>query len=89
MAKVSVVARDKKRRRLVAKYKALRAELKKKGDYLALDRIPRNASPVRVRNRCQLTGRSRGYLRKFGLSRLVFRDMASKGQIPGIRKASW
>ena len=89
MAKKSWTARQKKRERLVAKYAAKRRDLKDAGDYEALQKIPRNASPVRLRNRCQITGRSRGYIRVFGVSRIVFRDMARQGKIPGIRKASW
>ena len=89
MAKESVKARERKRERLVAKYAAKRAELKAKGDYLALDKLPRNASPVRLHNRCKLTGRPKGYLRKFGINRVTFREMASDGKIPGLTKASW
>lgn len=89
MAKKSVIAREKKRERLVAKYAKKRAELKAAGDYEALDKLPRNASPVRLHNRCKLTGRPRGYLRKFGISRVTFREMASDGKIPGVTKASW
>lgn len=89
MAKKSVIAREKKREQLVAKYAKKRAELKAAGDYEALDKLPRNASPVRLHNRCKLTGRPRGYLRKFGISRVTFREMASEGKIPGVTKASW
>lgn len=89
MAKKSIIAREKKRARTVAKYAKKRAELKAAGDYEALDKLPRNASPVRLHNRCQLTGRPRGYMRKFGMSRVTFRDMASDGKIPGVTKASW
>lgn len=89
MARKSLVARQKKRERMVAKYAAKRKELKDAGDYEALQKLPRNASPVRLRNRCPLTGRSRGYMRAFGISRLVFRKMAREGKIPGVRKASW
>ncbi|MCT4697067.1 MAG: 30S ribosomal protein S14 [Candidatus Cardinium sp.] len=89
MAKESVKARDRKRRRLVAKYAAKRVMLKAQGDYMALDKLPKNASPVRLRNRCNITGRGRGYIRKFGVSRLVFRQWALEGKLPGIRKASW
>ena len=89
MSKVSIRYRDVKRRKMVEKYKAKRAELKKKGDYQALDKLPRNASPVRVRNRCALTGRPRGYIRRFGISRIIFRELASEGKIPGLTKASW
>jgi small subunit ribosomal protein S14 len=89
MAKTSVVARQKKREALVAQYAEKRAALKAAGDYKALDALPKNASPVRLKNRCQLTGRPRGYIRYFGLSRISFRDMALNGKIPGVRKASW
>ena len=89
MARKSVVARELKRRKLVAKYATLRAELKANGDYDALDKLPKNSSPVRLHNRCQLTGRPKGYMRQFGVSRVTFRDMALKGLIPGITKASW
>jgi small subunit ribosomal protein S14 len=89
MAKESVKARERKREKLVAKYAAKRAELKAQGDYLALDKLPRNASPVRLHNRCKLTGRPRGYLRKFGINRVTFREMASDGKIPGLTKSSW
>jgi small subunit ribosomal protein S14 len=89
MAKESIKARNKKRIRLVAQYAAKRAELKAKGDYTALDKLPKNASPVRLKNICQVTGRPRGYLKKFGISRIVFRDWASQGKIPGVKKASW
>ena len=89
MAKKSWMAREKKRRRMVAKYAAKRQALKEAGDYEGLQKLPRNASPVRLNNRCPLTGRSRGFLRHFGVSRLVFRKMALEGKIPGIRKASW
>ncbi|TSJ81200.1 MAG: 30S ribosomal protein S14 [Candidatus Cardinium sp.] len=89
MAKESVKARDRKRRNLVAKYAAKRAALKEQGNYMALDKLPKNASPVRLRNRCNITGRARGYIRKFGVSRLVFRKWALEGKLPGIQKASW
>ncbi|MHB1922020.1 MAG: 30S ribosomal protein S14 [Chitinophagaceae bacterium] len=89
MAKESVKARQKKREAMVAKYAEKRAALKAAGDYSALDLLPKNASPVRLKNRCQLTGRPRGYIRYFGLSRNVFRDMALSGKIPGVKKASW
>ncbi|MFZ4633671.1 MAG: 30S ribosomal protein S14 [Saprospiraceae bacterium] len=89
MAKKSVIARDKKRARMVAKYAPLRKKLKEAGDYEALDKLPRNASPVRLHNRCMLTGRPKGYMRKFGVCRVVFRKMALEGKIPGITKASW
>jgi len=89
MAKKSVEARQRKREAMSAKYAEKRAALKAAGDYKALDLLPKNASPVRLRNRCMLTGRPRGYMRHFGLSRNVFRDMASQGKIPGVTKASW
>ncbi|MCB0507198.1 MAG: 30S ribosomal protein S14 [Chitinophagales bacterium] len=89
MAKESMKARDAKRLKLINKYKAKREELKKAGDYAALDKLPKNASPVRYRNRCKLTGRPRGYIGYFGISRIQFRDLASYGLIPGLTKASW
>lgn len=89
MAKKSWMARERKRRRMVAQYADRRRAAKEAGDYEALQRIPRNASPVRLNNRCPLTGRSRGYMRDFGVSRIVFREMALSGKIPGVRKASW
>lgn len=89
MAKKSIEARQRKREVLSAKYAEKRAALKAAGDYKALDALPKNASPVRLRNRCMLTGRPRGYMRHFGLSRNMFRDMASQGKIPGVTKASW
>jgi small subunit ribosomal protein S14 len=89
MAKESVKVRELKRQKTVAKYAKKRAELKAKGDYIGLDKLPRNASPVRLHNRCKLTGRPKGYMRKFGVCRNVFREMASQGKIPGVTKASW
>jgi small subunit ribosomal protein S14 len=89
MAKESVKARQRKREVMVARYAEKRAALKAAGDYKALDLLPRNASPVRLKNRCQLTGRPRGYIRYFGVSRNMFREMALQGKIPGVRKASW
>lgn len=89
MAKKSVEARQRKRAKMVEKYAEKRTALKAAGDYAALDLLPKNASPVRLRNRCQLTGRSRGYMRHFGVSRIMFRDMALAGKIPGVTKASW
>jgi len=89
MAKTSSKARQRKRERLVAKYAALRKELKEKGDFAALQELPRNSSPSRLHSRCTLTGRPRGFMRKFGLSRIAFRDLALEGKIPGVRKASW
>jgi len=89
MAKESVKARQRKREKMVAKYAAKRAALKAEGNLEALDQLPRNSSAVRLKNRCQLTGRPRGYMRHFGVCRVVFRDMALDGKIPGVRKASW
>ena len=89
MAKESIKARERKRERMVTRFAKKRAELKAAGDYEALDKLPKNASPVRLHNRCKLTGRPRGYLRKFGISRVTFREMASAGKIPGITKSSW
>lgn len=89
MAREAVKARERKREKLVAKYAQKRAELKAAGDYEALDKLPRNSSRVRLHNRCKLTGRPKGYMRKFGISRVTFREMASFGKIPGITKASW
>ncbi|MDQ0048295.1 small subunit ribosomal protein S14 [Paenibacillus polymyxa] len=89
MAKKSKVVKEKKRQEIVAKYANLRRELKAKGDYEALQKLPRDSSPTRLKSRCELTGRPRGYLRKFKLSRIAFRELAHKGQIPGITKSSW
>ena len=89
MSKKSIIARQAKRVKIVAKFAEKRATLKAAGDYAALDLLPKNASPVRLKNRCQLTGRPRGYMRHFGLSRIMFRDMALQGKIPGVTKASW
>ncbi|MDP3353071.1 MAG: 30S ribosomal protein S14 [Flavobacteriaceae bacterium] len=89
MAKESMKAREVKRQKLVAKFAAKRKELKEAGDYVGLQSIPKNASPVRLHNRCKLTGRPKGYMRTFGLSRVTFREMANQGLIPGVRKASW
>lgn len=89
MAKESIKARQRKREKMVAQYAEKRAALKAAGDLKALDSLPRNSSPVRLKNRCQLTGRPRGYIRHFGLSRNMFRDMALDGKIPGVKKASW
>ena len=89
MAKESVKARQRKREHMVEKYAAKRTALKAAGDYAGLDKLPKNSSAVRLKNRCQLTGRPRGYMRYFGVCRLVFRDMALDGKIPGVRKASW
>jgi small subunit ribosomal protein S14 len=89
MARLSVVVRDKKRDKMRAKYADKRAQLKAEGDYEALDKLPRNSSSVRQKNRCSLTGRPKGYMRKFGICRVVFREMAHAGKIPGVTKASW
>lgn len=89
MAKESIKARERKREATVVKYAAKRAALKAAGDYIGLDKLPKNASPVRLHNRCKLTGRPRGYMRKFGISRVTFREMASAGKIPGVTKSSW
>jgi small subunit ribosomal protein S14 len=89
MAKRSQLARLQKREKLVKKYAVKRAELLAAGDYEGLQKIPKNASPVRLKNRCSISGRSRGYLRAFGLSRIQFRELALEGQIPGVKKASW
>ena len=89
MAKKSIIARQAKRVKIVARFAEKRAELKAAGNYAALDLLPKNASPVRLKNRCQLTGRPRGYIRHFGISRNMFRDMALAGKIPGVTKASW
>ena len=89
MAKESMKAREVKRAKLAAKYADKRAALKAAGDYEALQKLPKNASPVRGHNRCKLTGRPKGYMRQFGLSRVMFREMAIKGLIPGVKKASW
>jgi small subunit ribosomal protein S14 len=89
MAKESMIAREVKRAKLAQKYAAKRAQLKADGNYVGLSRLPRNSNPNRQRNRCKLTGRSRGYMRQFGISRITFREMASFGLIPGIKKASW
>ena len=89
MAKESMKAREVKRARLVAKYAAKRTRLKAEGRYEDLQSIPKNASPVRLHNRCKITGRPKGYMRQFGISRIQFREMASQGLIPGVKKASW
>jgi small subunit ribosomal protein S14 len=89
MAKLSIVARDRKKERLVARYLAKRQALKKAGDWAGLDKLPRSSSPVRLHSRCKLTGRPRGYMGKFGICRNQFRQMAHEGKIPGITKASW
>ena len=89
MAKESMKAREVKRAKLVAKYAKKRAELKAAGDYEALQALPKNSCPVRMHNRCKITGRPKGYMRQFGISRIQFREMASAGLIPGVKKASW
>ena len=89
MAKTAWKEREKRKRKTVEKYAALRAELKKKGDYLALSQLPRNASPVRLTNRCRVSGRKRAFIREFQMSRLTFRELACAGLIPGVTKASW
>ena len=89
MAKKSIIAREAKRKRMVAKYADLRKKLKDEGNWDALDKLPRNSSKVRLHNRCMLTGRPKGYMRMFGISRVTFRQMALNGKIPGITKASW
>ena len=89
MAKESMKARELKRKRLVDKYAAKRKALKDAGDYEALQHLPKNASPVRLHNRCKITGRPKGYMRTFGISRINFREMALAGLIPGVKKASW
>ncbi|MCX6328004.1 MAG: 30S ribosomal protein S14 [Bacteroidia bacterium] len=89
MAKESMIAREVKRVKLAQKYAKKRAQLKADGDYVGLSRLPRNSNPNRQRNRCKLTGRTRGYMRQFGVSRITFREMASFGLIPGVKKASW
>lgn len=89
MAKESMKAREVKRVKLAEKYAAKRVELKAEGNYIALSQLPRDSSPIRQRNRCKITGRPRGYMRQFGVSRITFREMASQGLIPGVRKASW
>mgnify|MGYP001364673208 FL=1 len=89
MAKKSIIAREVKRAKLVAKYADLRKRLKEEGNWEELDKLPRNSNPIRMHNRCQLTGRPKGYMRQFGLCRVKFREMALYGKIPGITKSSW
>ncbi len=89
MAKEGLKAREAKRQRLVEKYAQKRADLKAAGDFQGLDKLPKNSSPVRLHNRCKLTGRPRGYMRQFGISRVTFREMALAGKIPGVTKSSW
>ena len=89
MAKESMKARERKREKMVEKYAEKRKAIKEDGDYDALQKLPKDASPVRLHNRCKITGRPKGYMRQFGLSRVMFREMANKGLIPGVKKASW
>jgi small subunit ribosomal protein S14 len=89
LAKKSKVVKEKQRQEMVLKYAKLRKELKEQGDYDALRKLPRDSSPTRLKNRCELTGRPRGYLGKFKMSRIAFRELAHKGQIPGVKKSSW
>ena len=89
MAKESMKAREVKREKLINKYAEKRAALRAAGDYQALQKLPKNSSPVRAHNRCKITGRPKGYMRQFGISRVTFREMANKGLIPGVKKASW
>jgi len=89
MAKESMKAREVKRQKLAKRYEKKRAELKEQGDSIGLQKLPKNSSPTRLHNRCKITGRPRGYIRQFGISRIQFREMASAGLIPGVKKASW
>lgn len=89
MAKKSTIAREQKRQKLAAKYAALRKELREKGDYEGLQKLPRNSSPTRLHSRCSVSGRPRGFMRKFGISRIAFRELALDGKIPGVTKSSW
>ena len=89
MSKKSIIARQRKREKMVAQYAERRRALKEAGDYEALALLPRNSSPVRLKNRCKITGRPKGYIRKFGVSRIKFRELALAGRIPGVTKASW
>jgi len=89
LAKKSKIAKEKKRQALVKKYAELRKQLKEQGNYDELQKLPRDSSPARLHNRCEVTGRPRGYLRKFKLSRIAFRELAHKGQLPGVKKSSW
>jgi small subunit ribosomal protein S14 len=89
MAKTSWIARNEKRKKTVAKFAKKRAALKEAGDYEALHKLPRNASPTRIRNRCSLTGRGKGYIGHYGVSRIKFRELALDGKIPGVKKSSW
>jgi small subunit ribosomal protein S14 len=89
MSKVSIIARQKKREKMVAKFAEKRKKLKEAGDFMGLSLLPRDSSPVRLKNRCKITGRPRAYIRMFGLSRIKFRELALSGRIPGVKKASW
>lgn len=89
MAREAVKARERKREKLVARYADKRAKLKAEGDWQGLDKLPKDSSPVRLHNRCKITGRPKGYMRRFGINRVTFREMASDGKIPGVTKASW
>ena len=89
MARESIKARERKREKLVARFAEKRKALKEAGDWIGLDKLPRNASPVRLHNRCKITGRPKGYMRKFGINRVTFREMAGDGKIPGVTKSSW
>jgi small subunit ribosomal protein S14 len=89
MARKSLIARERKRQRMVDKYAELRKKLKEDGNYDELDKLPRNSNPIRLHHRCLLTGRPKGYMRDFGICRVVFRKMANEGKIPGVKKASW
>jgi small subunit ribosomal protein S14 len=89
MAKESMKAREVKRQMLIEKYAEKRAKLKAEGDFVGLSRLPKNSNPISLHNRCKLTGRPKGYMRQFGISRITFREMASAGLIPGVKKASW
>jgi small subunit ribosomal protein S14 len=89
MAREAVKARERKRQKLVDRYAAKRKELKEAGDWIGLDKLPRNSSAVRLHNRCKITGRPKGYMRKFGINRVTFREMAGDGKIPGVTKSSW
>ena len=89
MAREAIKARERKREKLVARYAEKRAKLKAEGDWVGLDKLPKNSSTVRLHNRCRLTGRPKGYMRKFGVSRVTFRELASQGRIPGVTKSSW
>jgi small subunit ribosomal protein S14 len=89
MAKKSVIARNEKRKKLVAKFAQKRQELKEKGDFAGLQKLPKNSSPVRLKNRSFVSGRGRGYMRDFGIDRIEFRELANEGKLPGVRKSSW